>query len=243
MTNATASSLSAATRDKLSRISAATIATQLFKRGIRRAFMVGVVPMTEDQKGFVGEAFTMRHIASREDVDTIESLRDPNNLQVVAVETIPPGHVLVIDSRYDTSAASMGDMLVTRLKVRGAAAVITDGAFRDGPVIAELGLPAYARASNANTRVTSFHVADLQTPISCAGVAVYPGDVLVGDREGVIVIPKDMADSIAEDGLEQEEMEAWIQKKILAGAPLPGTYPPPECVKEEYRRLKAESKL
>jgi regulator of RNase E activity RraA len=227
------------TLETLRRVSTATIATQLFKRGFRQRFMVGVVPMTPDVPGFAGEAFTMRHIASREDLDTLDSFRSPDNLQVQAVEAIPSGQVLVIDSRDDISAASMGDMLVTRLMVRGAAGVVTDGAFRDGPIIANLGFAAYARASTATTRITSFHVAGLQEPISCAGVAVYPGDVVVADREGVIVIPRHLADEVAREGIEQEELETWIQKKVKDGAPIVGTYPPGPETKAEFQRWKA----
>ena len=226
MTNATAP-LNAETRNLLSQISTATLATQLFKRGLRQCFLVGLTPLGSGFAGFVGVAATMRHIAAREDIETLEGLPNPEeNLQWQAVENIEQGQVLVIDSRDDVSAASMGDMLVTRLQVKGAAAVITDGAFRDGPVIANMGFPAYARASTATTRLTSFHVADLNVPVSCAGVAVYPGDILVGDREGVIVIPHKLADEVARDGIEQERREAWLHKKILAGAELWGTYPP-----------------
>jgi regulator of RNase E activity RraA len=233
--NASAPAISPETLEKLTRISTATLTTQLFKRGFRQAFLVGVRPLNPNAASFAGEAFTMRHIPAREDLETLASVRAPDNKQWQAVEAIPPGHVLMIDSRDDIRAASMGNMLITRLMRRGVAAVVTDGAFRDGPQIAEMPFPAYARAMTASTRLSFFHVADLQVPIGCAGVAVYPGDIVVGDREGVVVIPRHVATEVANDGLEQEEMEAWLHTKIDAGLPLAGIYPPSDETVAEYQ--------
>ncbi|AXG81274.1 RraA family protein [Streptomyces paludis] len=225
--------------DKLRRTSTATLATRLFAVGLRQQFLVGLSPLNPDLDGFVGEAFTMRFIPAREDLDTLESLPGEDNLQWLGVESLGPGHALVIDSRGDISAASAGDMLVTRALHRGAAAFITDGAFRDGHVLRTLPLPTYARAITATTRLTSFHVADLQVPIGCAGVAVYPGDVLVGDRDGVIVVPRHLAPRIADEALEQEELEAYLHTRVHAGeALLGGLYPPSDETKEQYRQWK-----
>ncbi|MEV8539596.1 ribonuclease activity regulator RraA [Streptomyces sp. NPDC051572] len=229
-------------REKLARVSTATLATRLFALGLRQQFLVGVSPLNASLDGFVGEAFTMRFIPAREDIDTLDSLHQEDNLQWLGVESLTDGQVLVIDSRSDISAASAGDMLVTRALHRGAAGVVTDGAFRDGHVLATLPLPTYARTVTATTRLTSFHVADLQVPIGCAGVAVYPGDVLVGDRDGVIVIPRHLAGRIAEEGLEQEELEAWLHHRVHQGEPLlGGLYPPNEQTKREYAAWKAAS--
>lgn len=227
-------------RETLSQISTATLATRLFALGLRQQFLVGVSPLNESLDGFVGEAFTMRFIPAREDIDTLDSLHQEDNLQWLGVESLSEGQVLVIDSRSDISAASAGDMLVTRALHRGAAAVVTDGAFRDGHVLKALPLPTYARTVTATTRLTSFHVADLQVPIGCAGVAVYPGDVLVGDRDGVIVIPRHLAERIAEEGREQEELEAWLHHRVHQGEPLlGGLYPPSEQTKKEFAAWKA----
>lgn len=241
MTPAQSEPLSEATNALLRKASSATLTTQLFKRGYKQRFLVGVRPMTPDVAGFVGQAFTMRHIAAREDLDTLDSLRSPDSLQIKAIETVPEGHVLMIDSRDDISAASLGDILLTRLKVRGTAGAVTDGAFRDGPVIETMGFAAYARASTATTRCSSFHVADLQCPIQCGGVAVFPGDVVVGDREGVVVIPREITDEVAQEAAEQEELEVWLQKKIKGGTPLYGTYPPQDDAMAEYRASKAKA--
>jgi regulator of RNase E activity RraA len=221
--------------DTLRQVSTSTIATQLYKRGFRQPQLLGVKPLSELADGFVGEAFTMRFIPMREDVDTLDPYRSGNTLQWDAFESVPPGHVLVVDSYGDASAASGGDMLMTRAWKRGVAAVVTDGGLRDGHVLAELPFPTYARQVTITTRAASHHVADLQVPIGCAGVAVYPGDVLIGDQDGVLVIPRALAPEIAEQGYEQEQLEAFVNKKIHAGEPLWGNYPPGEEVKAEYK--------
>jgi regulator of RNase E activity RraA len=221
--------------DTLRQVSTSTIATQLYKRGFRQPQLLGVKPLSEVADGFVGEAFTMRFIPMREDVDTLDPYRSGNTLQWEAFESVPPGHVLVVDSYGNTSAASGGDMLMTRAWKRGVAAVVTDGGLRDGHVLAELPFPTYARQVTITTRAASHHVADLQVPIGCAGVAVYPGDVLIGDQDGVLVIPRALAPEIAEQGYEQEQLEAFVNKKIHAGEPLWGNYPPGEEVKAEYK--------
>ncbi|MEU4839951.1 ribonuclease activity regulator RraA [Nocardia testacea] len=226
---------------KYRKISTATLATRLFAVGLRQQYLVGLNPVNTTTEGFVGEAFTMRFIPAREDIDTLESLHGPDNLQWQGVEALTGGQVLVIDSRGDISAASAGDMLVTRAMHKKAAAVVTDGAFRDGYVIKDIPIPTYSRAITATTRLTSFHVADLQVPIGCAGVAVYPGDLLVGDRDGVIVIPRHLAPVIVDECLEQEELEAYLHTRVREGEPLlGGLYPPSEETKAEYRRWKLE---
>lgn len=225
---------------KYRRISTATLATRLFAIGLRQQYLVGVTPLNPDLDGFVGEACTMRFIPAREDVDTLEGLYGPDNLQWQAVEALEEGQVLVIDSRNDINAASAGDMLVTRAMHKKAAAVITDGAFRDGYVIKDIPLPTYSRAITSTSRLSNFHVADLQVPIGCAGVAIYPGDLLVGDRDGVIVIPRHLAPQIVDEALEQEELEQYLHTRARNGEPLVGgLYPPSEKTKSEYREWKA----
>lgn len=219
---------------KLRRSSTATLATQLFKHGLRQQFLVGLKPLHHSGDGFVGEAFTVRFIPAREDIDTLDTLPGRDNLQWAAVESLQPGQVLVIDSRDDTRAASAGDMLVMRAMHRGAAAFITDGAVRDGHVISDLPFPSYARAITATTRLSCFHVADLQRPIGCAGVAVYPGDILVGDRDGVIVIPRYLAAEIADKSVEQEELEDYLHGRVRAGEALWGVYPPNDQTTADY---------
>lgn len=223
----------------LKQVSTATLATQLFKHGLRQQFLVGVGAIGKIKEPFAGEAFTMRFIPAREDLDTLDGLYDDDNLQWAGVEQIRPGEVMIIDSRNDTSAASAGDMLVTRAMHRGAKAFITDGAFRDGSVLETLDIPTYARGITATTRLTSFHVADLQVPVGCAGVAVYPGDVVVGDADGVIIIPRSLAAVIADDALEQEIREEYLHTRVRNGESLIGVYPPNEDTLAAYEIWKA----
>ena len=225
--------------ETLRKASTATLATQLFKHGLRQQFLVGVSPVGQVKEAFAGEAFTMRFIPAREDLDTLEGLALADNLQWAGVEQLNPGDVMIIDSRSDISAASAGDMLVTRAMHRKAKAFITDGAFRDGHVLKTLDIPTYARAITATTRLTSFHVADLQVPIGCAGVAVYPGDVVVGDADGVIIVPRHLAAVIADDALEQESREAYLHIRVRNGESLMGIYPPNEETMTEYLGWKA----
>jgi len=241
MTDATLEPLPDGVLDKLRQVSTSTVATQLYKRGYRQPQMLGVRPLSQIADGFVAEAFTMRFIPAREDVNTLDPYRSGNTLQWEAIEDVPPGHVIVVDSRGDTRAASGGDMLMTRAWKRGAAGFVTDGGLRDGHVLSQMPFPTYAQAVTITTRAAWHHVADLQVPIGCAGVAVYPGDVLVADRDGVIVVPRALAPEIADQGLEQEQLEAFVSKKIHAGEPLWGNYPPSEATKAEYRASIASS--
>lgn len=226
-------------------VSTATLATQLFKRGLRRQTMSSVVRVGLHTVNMVGTAFTMRFIPSREDIDHLDDLDSPGNLQWAAFEGVPASHVLVVDSRGDQRAASGGDTLLLRAKMRGAAGFVTDGAVRDIDAIRALGLPVYAGGANAATRPTSFHVADLQVPIGCGGVAVYPGDVLVGDGDGVIAIPRPLCAEVARDAHEQEEIEKYVHLRIGAGEPLAGIYPPNAATRaayEEWRRLETDGR-
>jgi regulator of RNase E activity RraA len=225
--------------DKLRQVSTSTLATQLYKRGFRQPQLVGLKALSNVVDGFVGEAYTMRFIPAREDVNPPDPYRSGNTLQWETIENVPPGHVVVVDSRGDVSAASGGDMLMTRAMVRGAAGFVTDGALRDGHVLADLPFATYARQVTITTRAAYHHVADVQVPIACAGVAVYPGDILVGDRDGVIVVPRAIAEEIAQPSLEQEQLEAYVSTLIKGGEPLWGNYPPSEETKAKYQAWRA----
>ncbi|WP_273772502.1 ribonuclease activity regulator RraA [Brucella intermedia] len=229
--------ISKETLDKLKACSTATLTTQLFKRNYRQQFLVGVRPLNPDAGSFAGEAFTLRFIPSREDKDwDLGDLkkRGDDNMQWEAVEAIEAGQVLMIDSRNDARAASAGNMLMTRMMRKGVAAAITDGAFRDGTEISKMPFPAYCTANTASTRPAYHRAIDMQRPIGCAGVAVYPGDIVVGDSDGVVVIPRAIVEEMANDSYEQEQREKFLFTKIDAGAPLWGTYPPNEDTLKEY---------
>lgn len=219
--------LSAPTIELLRHVSVATLCTQLFKRGFRNVFIQGIARLTDPSGGnLVGPAFTMRNIPSREDLDQITAFDNPEHPQRKGIESVPPGHVLVIDCRGETRVASGGQILTTRLKVRGAAGLVSDGPVRDSCPISEMDFPVYCAGGSAPLNLIHHHAIDLNVPIGCGGVAVYPGDIMVGDDEGVAVIPRHLADEVARDAAEQEKMEAFILERIEQGAVLPGTYPP-----------------
>jgi regulator of RNase E activity RraA len=223
-----------ATREQLRAASTATIATQLFRLGLRNQFLNGLLPTNAEHCRFVGEAATLRYIPMREDLDVVEAFRDPEHPQRKAIETARAGTVLVMDCRGETRAASVGNVLVTRLLVRGAVGLVTDGAVRDYPEIAAQPFPVFAAGRSASIGLSAHHAVDFDVPVACAGVAVFPGDVLVGDAEGVIVIPRHLATAIAQPAAEQEELERFLLERVAAGAPLPGTYPPSEQTLAEF---------
>jgi regulator of RNase E activity RraA len=220
------------TLELLKQASTATISTQLLARGLRNTFLHGVKPLANAR--MAGPAFTLRYIPAREDLDTLDVYKDYEHPQRRAIESVPPGHVLVMDCRGQGRAASAGNILATRLLARGAAGLVTDGTLRDTPEIARLALPAFARGASPLTNLAQHHAVDMQVPIGCAEVAVYPGDVIVGDQEGVVCIPAHLADEIAQPAAEQEELERFILAEIEGGRPLKGTYPPDEATLTRY---------
>ncbi len=227
--------ISSKTAQHLKRAGTATLTTQLFKRGLRNVFVQGIRRMSATRENMVGEAFTLRYIPAREDLDVMSAFENPEHPQRKAIETVPAGQVLVMDCRRETRAASGGDILLTRLKVRGAAGIVTDGCLRDSDSIAAMDFPVYAAGGSAPLNLVCHHAVDINLPIACGGVAVFPGDVLVGDAEGVVVIPRHMADEVARDALEQETMEEFVLGEIASGRPLPGTYPPNAEALARYR--------
>jgi len=236
--------LSAATREKLRHVSTPTLCTALFKRGLRNQFIQDVHPLGKIGRNMVGEAYTLRYIPAREDLNPISVFRDRAHPQRKAVEECPQGAVLVIDSRKDARAASAGSILVTRLMVRGAEGVVTDGGFRDSPEIAELPFPAYHSRPSAPTNLTLHQALDINVPIGCGDVAVFPGDVVVGDGEGVVIIPADIADEIADEATEMTAFEDFVLEKVNAGHSILGLYPPtdPEAGTEFERWRKAANR-
>jgi regulator of RNase E activity RraA len=213
------------TREKLKTISTATLCTALFKRGLKNQFIQDVRPLNPDGANMVGEAYTLRTIPAREDLNPITAFQDRAHPQRVAVEQCPPGAVLVIDSRKNPRAASAGAILVSRLMVRGVAGVVTDGGFRDSPEIAALSIPAYHNRPSAPTNLTLHQMLDINVPIGCGDVPVWPGDVMVGDREGVIVIPAGIADEVADEAVEMTVFEDFVMEEVLKGRGIIGLYP------------------
>ncbi len=216
------------TRDKLKTVSTATLCTALFKRGLRNQFIQDVHPLNPSGAPMVGEAFTLRYIPAREDLNPLSVFQDRAHPQRKAVEECPPGAVFVIDSRKDPRAASAGSILVSRLMKRGVAGVVTDGGFRDSPEIARLGIPAYHHRPSAPTNLTLHQALDINVPIGCGDVAVWPGDVVVGDGEGVVVIPAHLADEIAAEAVEMTAFEDFVTEEVMKGRSILGLYPPTE---------------
>jgi regulator of RNase E activity RraA len=232
-------SLSETSRNKLATVSTATLTTVLFKRGFRNTFIQGIHRLNPSGAQMVGPAYTMRYIPAREDLDHLGVFEDRSHPQRKGIEECPTGHVFVIDSRRNPSAASAGGILVTRLWKRGAAGIVTDGGFRDSPEIARLPFPAYHAAPAAPTNLIKHHAVDLDVPIACGEVPVYPGDVLVGDDEGVAVIPQHLADAVAEEAFEQTAYEDFVQEQVAAGRSIFGIYPPAPEAREEFKRWRA----
>ncbi|WP_224704060.1 ribonuclease activity regulator RraA [Devosia aquimaris] len=214
-----------ALRDKFMGVSVATLATALFRRGLRNQVIQGVHPVRPKGANMVGPAYTLRYIPAREDRNQLVEFRNPEHPQRVAVETCPAGQVLVMDSRKDPRAASAGDILVTRLMVRGVAGVVTDGGFRDATTIGALDIPAYHTRPSSPTNLTLHEALDLNVPIGCGDVAVFPGDVVVGDDDCVIVVPQAIAAEVADEAVEMTAYEDFVVEKVKAGTPIIGLYP------------------
>jgi regulator of RNase E activity RraA len=203
--------LSDATRNKLKTISTATVATALYKRGFRNQCIQDVHPLGPDQPTLVGEAFTLRYMPAREDLNKLEVFRDRSHPQRKAVE--------------DARAASAGAILVTRLMQRGVAGVITDGGFRDSVEISKLGFPAYHHRPSAPTNLTLHQAIEINGPIGCGDAPVFPGDVILGDGDGVMVIPAHLADEIANEAFEMTAFEDFVTEQVQKGRGIFGLYP------------------
>ncbi len=225
------------TREKLMGVSVATLCSALFKRGLKNQTIQDVRPVRGKGRNMVGPAFTLRYMPAREDRNPMSIFRNADHPQRVAVETCPEGHVLVMDSRKDARAASAGDILITRLMVRGGAGVVTDGGFRDAMRIAELDIPAYHSRPSSPTNLTLHEAIDINVPIGCGDVAVFPGDIMVGDDDSVIVIPAEIADEIADEAVEMTAYEDFVVERVKQGETIIGLYP---ATREENLALFSE---
>lgn len=219
-------SLSPETRDKLKTVGTATLMTALFKRGLRNQMIQDVRPLKHGGRTMVGEAFTLRYMPAREDLNPITAFRDREHPQRKAVEECPPGAVFVIDSRKDARAASAGSILISRLMVRGCAGIVTDGGFRDADEIARLDISSYHHRPSAPTNLTLHQAIDINVPIGCGDAPVFPGDVMVGDGDGVVVIPAHLAAELADEAVEMTAYEDFVTERVLKhGQSILGLYP------------------
>lgn len=213
------------TREKLEHVSVATLATALFKRGLRNQTIQDVQPVSTKGINMVGPAYTLRYIPAREDLNTLSEFQNPEHPQRKGVEECPEGAVMVMDSRKNPRAASAGDILVTRLQMRGVASVVTDSGFRDAMKIANLDIPAYHNRPASPTNLTLHQALDLNVPIGCGDVAVFPGDIVVGDDDSVIIIPAGIADEIADEAIEMTLFEDFVISEVKSGKSIIGLYP------------------
>ncbi|OAN76879.1 hypothetical protein A8B82_14240 [Sulfitobacter sp. EhC04] len=218
------------TKQKLEHVSVATLATALYKRGLRHQVIQDVRPISQKGKNMVGPAFTLRYMPAREDRNQLVEFRNPEHPQRKAIEDCPPGHVMVMDSRKSAYAASAGDILITRLMMRGGAGVVTDGGFRDAMNIAKLDMPAYHNRPSSPTNLTTNEAIAINEPIGCGDAPVFPGDIVVGDDDSIIIIPAHLADEVADEAIEMTAYEDFALEQVQNGATIIGLYP---ATKEE----------
>jgi regulator of RNase E activity RraA len=218
-------SLKASIRDRLKTVSTATICTALYKRGFRNQMIQDVRPLDPSKPTMVGEAFTLRYMPAREDLNPISVFLDRSHPQRRAVEECPAGAVFVIDSRKDARAASAGSILITRLQIRGVAGIVTDGGFRDAAEIAKLDIPSFHCRPSAPTNLTRHQAIDINVPIGCGDAPVFPADVIVGDADGCVVIPAHLTEEIADEAVEMTAYEDYVTEKVFEGRSIFGLYP------------------
>jgi regulator of RNase E activity RraA len=233
--------LSEQQREVLKTVTTATVTTLLLKQGIRRSWMRGPRPLVEGQGRVVGEAFTLRFIPMREDLATPQSWASPRSTRA-AIEEMAQGCVAVVDAMGISGAGIFGDILIERIKQRGITALVTDGVVRDGAGVAAVGLPVWCAGTAAPPSIAGLTFAGWQEPVGCGGVAVFPGDVIVADGDGAVVIPPALVDHVCTAGPEQERLEAWLHGEVKQGARLPGLYPPDEETRARYEAWKAETR-
>ena len=218
----------------LASVSAATLSMQLLKRGIRNASMVGPRPLDPSGRRVAGPAYTLRFLPGREDLATLDSYARPGSV-CQAIEEVPSGAFVVIDARGEQGAATLGDILAARLRALGAVAAVSDGPMRDVAEIRALDFPVFCTGAVAPPSIARLVFADWQIPVGCGKVAVIPGDILVGDEDGVVVVPRALAEEVARDAVEQERFERFAQMKVKKGASVQGLYPPGEETLAAYR--------
>lgn len=227
--------LSESTAALLRTVATATLTAQLQRRGIRNTFFTGLRPVKAGQR-LIGVAKTLRYVPMREDL--VATLQAGMNAQRRAVESIGPGEVLVIEARFDAGAGTIGDILSMRAQQRGATGIVTDGCVRDSAAVARLDIPVYLQGAHAATLSREHLPLDVDVPVACAGVLVFPGDAIVGDDDGAMVVPAALVDEIAAEAAEQELRDAWAFERVSAGESTVGVFPPAADRMAEYEAWK-----
>ncbi len=218
-------------------VATATITTVLLKKGLRNVWMRGTRPLREGEPRRVGRAFTLRFVPAREDLATPESWSSPISTRG-AIEAMPEGCIAVVDAMGITDAGIFGDILCARMHKRGVAALVTDGVVRDIAGVEATGLPVWCNGAAAPPSVAGLTFVNWQEPIGCGGVAVFPDDVIVADRDGAVAIPQALLEDVTAACVEQERLEQWIMEEVERGVPLPGLYPPNAEAKARYEKSK-----
>jgi regulator of RNase E activity RraA len=226
-------SLDPATKAALEKISTATLTTVLLKKGLRNVWMRGTQPLHPGKGRIVGEAFTLRFVPAREDLATPASWSNPISTRS-AIEAMPEGCIAVVDAMGCTDAGIFGDILCARMAKRGVAALVTDGVVRDVAGVRGTGLPVFCNGAAAPPSVAGLTFVAWDQPIGCGGVAVFPGDIVVVDDDGAVLIPQALLADVAKEAVEQEHQENWIMGEVEKGASLPGLYPPNAENKARY---------
>jgi len=223
--------------DILSGITTATLTTLLLKKGLRNVWLRGARPLRAGQPRLVGRAFTLRFVPAREDLATPESWSSPISTRA-AIEDMPAGCIAVVDAMGVSDAGIFGDILCARMQKRGVTALVTDGVVRDQAGVLGTGLPVWCNGAAAPPSVAGLTFVAWQQPIACGGVAVFPGDVVVVDDDGAVLIPAALLDEMLLLAPEQERLESWIMSEVDKGAALPGLYPPNAENKARYEAAK-----
>jgi regulator of RNase E activity RraA len=225
-------------RSALANVSTATLTTVLLKKGLRNVWLRGSMPLSKGQGRRVGEAFTLRFVPAREDLATPASWSSPISTRG-AIEAMPEGCIAVVDAMGVTDAGIFGDILAARMARRGVAGLVTDGVMRDLAGVLSTGLRVWCRGVAAPPSVAGLTFVNWQEPIGCGGVAIFPGDTIVADDDGAVVIPAALLDTVAAEAVEQERMEGWIMQEVGRGVQLPGLYPMNADTRARYDAFKS----
>ena len=227
-------------RATLMEVTTATITTILLKKGLRNVWLRGTLPLCPGQARVVGPAFTLRFVPAREDLATPASWSSPISTRA-AIEEMPPGCIAVVDAMGVRDAGIFGDILVARMAERGVTALVTDGVVRDVDGVLSTGLPVFCNGAAAPPSVAGLTFVGWGEPVACGGVAVYPEDIIVADRDGAVLIPRACLDDVLAEAPEQERLEGWIMSQVTEhGAQLPGLYPMNDTTRARYEAWKAE---
>ncbi len=225
---------------QLAAVTTATLTTVLLKMGLRNVWLRGPLPLAAGER-VAGPAFTLRFVPAREDLATPASWSSPTSTRA-AVEAMPAGAVAVVDAMGVRNAGIFGDILCARMQRLGVAALVTDGVIRDRDGVLATALPVWCAGVAAPPSVAGLTFVGWQEPVGCGGVAVFPGDIIVADRDGAVCLPRALAEEVAALGAEQERLEAWIMAEVRAGAALPGLYPADEENRRRYEAAKAQGR-